>query len=57
MKIGSKYKFTEIQLRQWESFIQSAGLANAQAKKRILYWANRMPKAARELQENSKYLF
>lgn len=57
MKIGSKYKFTEIQLRHWESFIQSAGLANAQAKKRILYWANCMPKAARELQENSKYSF
>ena len=50
MKIGSKYKFSEVQARHWEQFAQSAGLARAQAKKRILEIAKALPAAARTLQ-------
>jgi serine/threonine-protein kinase HipA len=52
MKIGSKYKFTEIYARHWEQFAQEAGLAKPQAKKRILDLAKSLPLAARQLQAN-----
>jgi hypothetical protein len=29
MKIGSKYKFSEIESRHWDQFAESAGLAKA----------------------------
>ena len=51
MKIGSKYKFSEVQTRHWEQFAESAGLAKAQAKKRILEIARKLPAAARALQQ------
>ncbi len=51
MKIGSKYKFSEVQARHWEQFAQSAGLAKAQARKRILEIAKELPTAARRLQQ------
>jgi len=50
MKIGSKYKFSEIYARHWEQFAQEAGLAKPQAKKRILEFAQSMPKKARQIQ-------
>jgi len=50
MKIGSKYKFSEIHARHWEQFAQEAGLAKPQAKKRILEFAQSMPKKARQIQ-------
>ena len=50
MKIGSKYKFSEVQARHWDQFAQGAGLARAQTRKRILAWANSLPPAARKLQ-------
>lgn len=50
MKIGSKYKFTEIYGRHWEQFAQEAGLAKPQAKKRILELAQALPQIARQLQ-------
>jgi serine/threonine-protein kinase HipA len=50
MKIGSKYKFSEIYARHWEQFAQEAGLAKPQAKKRILEFAQLMPKKARQIQ-------
>jgi len=50
MKIGSKYKFSEIQARHWEQFAQGAGLTKAQAKRRILEWAKSLPATARKLQ-------
>lgn len=50
MKIGSKYKFSEIESRHWEQFAENAGLARAQAKKRILTLAKTLPSAARQLQ-------
>ncbi len=51
MKIGSKYKFSEVQARHWAQFAQSAGLAKAAARKRILELAKALPGAARSLQQ------
>lgn len=50
MKLGSKYKFSEVQSRHWEQFAETAGLARAQTRKRILGMAQALPKAARTLQ-------
>lgn len=47
MKIGSKYKFTELQARHWEQFATGAGLSPAQVKKRIMEIAKRLPDLAR----------
>ena len=49
MKIGSKYKFSEIYPRHWEQFAEAVGLAKAQAKKRILELARSLPATALEL--------
>ncbi|OYY74455.1 MAG: toxin HipA [Gammaproteobacteria bacterium 28-57-27] len=53
MKIGSKYKFSEIQLRHWDQFAESTGLAKAQTKRRILELAKNLPPTARKLQSDS----
>jgi serine/threonine-protein kinase HipA len=50
MKIGSKYKFSEVQARHWDQFAEGAGLAKAQARKRILELARSLPLTARKLQ-------
>jgi serine/threonine-protein kinase HipA len=50
MKIGSKYKFSEVQAHHWEQFTEGAGLAKAQARRRILALAKSLPTMARELQ-------
>ena len=50
MKIGSKYKFSEVQARHWEQFAESVGLTKAQAKRRILELAKLLPANARKLQ-------
>ena len=34
MRIGSKYKFSEVQAKHWEQLAESVGLARAQAKKK-----------------------
>ena len=52
MKIGSKYKFSEVQARHWDLFLEAAGLSRAQARKRILALAKSMPANARELQSD-----
>lgn len=52
MKIGSKYKFSEVQPRHWEQFADEAGLAKAAAKKRILQLATLLPAAARKLKSD-----
>ncbi|MBW7901828.1 MAG: type II toxin-antitoxin system HipA family toxin [Rhodocyclaceae bacterium] len=49
MKIGSKYRFTEVQARHWEQFAQAAGLSPAQVRKRILELARQLPAEAQEL--------
>jgi serine/threonine-protein kinase HipA len=50
MKLGGKYKFSEVQARHWDQFAEAAGLAKAQARKRILELARTLPEAARQLQ-------
>lgn len=52
MKIGSKYKFSEIQTRHWDQFAAALGLGKAQARKRILAMARTMPSSARDLQSD-----
>ena len=46
MKIGSKYRFTEVQAPHWERFAVDAGLSPAQVKKRVLHTAQRLPTLA-----------
>lgn len=50
MKLGSKYKFSEVEARHWDQFTQSAGLSVAQARKRILELSRQLPLTARKLQ-------
>jgi len=50
MKIGSKYKFSEVQARHWEQFAEGVGLAKAPAKRRIMELAKLLPTTARKLQ-------
>ena len=57
MKIGSKYKFSEVDARHWDEFAQAAGLSKTQAKKRILQLAQALPAAARQLQASSTHGF
>lgn len=47
MKIGSKYKFSEVQARHWEQFAKTAGLSPALVRKRILEIAGQLPTLAR----------
>jgi serine/threonine-protein kinase HipA len=51
MKIGSKYRFKDIFLRHWDRLAEASGLSPAQAKKRTLEIARRLPPLAHELQE------
>ena len=57
MKIGSKYKFSEVQARHWAQFAESIGITKAQAKRRILELAKTLPATARKLQSNPSYDF
>jgi serine/threonine-protein kinase HipA len=50
MKIGSKYKFSEVMARHWEQFATEAALSPPQVKKRILDIAKRLPDLARATQ-------
>ncbi|MCW2312590.1 HipA domain-containing protein [Rhodoferax antarcticus] len=50
MKIGSKYKFSDVQARHWVQFANDAQLSPAQAKKRLLDIAKRLPDLARSTQ-------
>lgn len=57
MKIGSKYKFTEVYARHWDAFAEDAGLAKAQAKKRITQLANALPQTAQKLRADNAFGF
>ena len=57
MKIGSKYKFSELEVRHWEQFAESAGLAKAASKKRLQVLATELPAAARQLQAAPQHGF
>src|SRR3989338_47501 len=50
MKLGSKYKFSEVHARHWDQFAESAGLTKAQTKRRILELAKLLLATARKLQ-------
>ena len=50
MKLGSKYKFSEVQAGHWDQFAKQAGLSVAQTRKRILHLAQQLPLVARRLQ-------
>jgi serine/threonine-protein kinase HipA len=52
MKIGSKYKFSEVQALHWNQFAEGVGLAKAQTKRRILELAKSLPQTARKLQSD-----
>ena len=52
MKMGSKYKFSEVFPRHWVAFAKEAGLTPALVKKRILDIANRLPVLAQSTQAN-----
>lgn len=51
MKIGGRYKFSDIYPRHWERFAQSAELSAPQARRRLLDLAQRLPQAAHKLRE------
>jgi serine/threonine-protein kinase HipA len=57
MKIGSKYKFSEVCARHWDQFADSVGLAKAQTRKRILALAKSLPATARKLQSDARHGF
>jgi len=57
MKIGSKYKFSEVQARHWDQLAEGVGLGKAQARKRILALAKSLPPTARELQSDPEHGF
>ena len=52
MKIGNKYKFSEVQARHWEHFAESVGLTKAQPKRRSLEVAKLLPATAHKLQSD-----
>lgn len=53
MKIGGKYKFSEVHAQHWDQLAQDLGLSKALAKRRILELAQALPSAARKLQRSS----
>ncbi|MEY3200657.1 MAG: hypothetical protein RIR70_207 [Pseudomonadota bacterium] len=57
MKIGSKYKFSEVEAKHWEQFSESVGFTKAQAKRRILELAKSLPATARKLQSDPGHSF
>ncbi len=56
MKIGSKYKFSEVMARHWDQFAITAGLSKSQMRKRVLELAKLLPVAARRLQESPDFV-
>ena len=55
MKLGSKYRFSEVQSRHWEKFAEAAGLSWAQTRKRVTRMAAHLPSMARRLQAEAAY--
>jgi serine/threonine-protein kinase HipA len=55
MKLGSKYRFSEVQSRHWEKFAEAAGLSWAQTRKRVTRMAAQLPSMARRLQAEDAY--
>ena len=57
MKIGSKYKFSELEAKHWEQFAQEAGLAKAATLKRLKALAKSLPVDASKLQAAPQHGF
>lgn len=57
MKIGTKYKFSDVQGRHWDQLAESVGLSKAQARKRVLAMAKSLPPAALALQYSQDHDF
>jgi serine/threonine-protein kinase HipA len=55
MKLGSKYSFSEVQVRHWDRFAEAAGLSQAQTRKRVVRMAAQLPSMARRLQAEPDY--
>ena len=55
MKVGSKYRLSEVQVRHWEQLAKGAGLSGAQTKKRVAGIAKQLPSCARGLQTEALY--
>ncbi len=55
MKLGGRYKFTEVQTRHWEQFAETAGMSVAQSKRRILRMSMDLPLVARKLQSAKSF--
>jgi serine/threonine-protein kinase HipA len=49
MKLGGRYRFSEIAPRRWAEFASDAGLSPALGKKRVLEIAQRLPDMARQI--------
>jgi serine/threonine-protein kinase HipA len=49
MKLGGKYRFSEVMARHWEQFARDAGLSPAQVKKRVIDIARRLPDMAHQI--------
>lgn len=54
MKIGSKYKFSEVDVTHWEQFAKTTKLSPAQTRQRILSLAKELPLKAHEVQHEFK---
>ena len=52
MKIGGKYKFSEVQARHWDRFAEDIGLTKAQARRRVLKLARSLPAIANKLRRD-----
>jgi serine/threonine-protein kinase HipA len=55
MKIGGKYKFVEVMPRHWDLFAESAGLAKAETRKRVLQLATALPQLAKKLERDQTF--
>jgi len=55
MKVGSKYRFAEVQGRHWQQFAEAAGLSWAQSRQRLLRTGGQLPSLARRLQAEDAY--
>jgi serine/threonine-protein kinase HipA len=52
MKLGSKYKFSDVMARHWDQFAHNSGLSAPPVRKRIIQLAKQLPVAAKKLQED-----
>lgn len=52
MKLGSRYKFSEVESRHWDQFAESAGLGKGPARRRVLEMARALPGMARQVRDD-----